>query len=380
MNRNGDLFRKLLDDLRRQVSESFAPGDHLPSKRDFAVMYGVSPTTIHRALLSLNKDGVIRSAARVGWFRVGCERSGNQSPHSSAPLRVAILSRRARQEWENHDIYIALMSEARRRGVTVVEVPNRHRQRPIPKLTRIQLSRVQWNTFDVALLVDAEDTIAQGDPFLKQHKVLAVDQDATAYGIDSVAYNDREVGAIAARHFHEMGHRRFAVTEEFSDPGFTWDPNWTTRRLGYEAAIGQFGGTIMPAWRLMVPHRSRRTLKEFLAPTVAGWAAASPAERPTAIFAPSASAIGPLLRELALFQMSVPRDISIVTIARNGFEQVENGMRITAVEVRLSNLVSRAFDVAAELAAEGTTAARTPRLIFAPALLSPGQSTAPPRD
>jgi DNA-binding LacI/PurR family transcriptional regulator len=378
---NSDLvLRNVLTALRQQFNNSFAPGERLPSKRDLAAMYGVGPTTIHRALIALHKDGLIRPAPRVGWYRAGhAEANGSERP--SASPRVAILSRRTRQEWDGHLLYTTLIAEAARRQIRIVEVPNRHRQRLTPGRARIELSRVPWNAFDVALLVEAEDTIVPEAPLLRKHKVLAVDQDAAEHGIDSVAFDDREVGAIAARYLHELGHLRFAVAEELCAPGFAWEPNWAARRMGFEWAVGRFGGTLLPHWRLTVAGRGVEP-GEFDESIVASWAAARPKERPTALFVPNAAVIGPVIQALSKCGLSVPRDLSILTVTWGGETIVTHGMLVTSVDLKLSNLVARTLDIAAELAGESEKPelrSRPPRLIFAPALLIPGQSTAAPR-
>ena len=69
MSARNEQFRKLVDELQRQVSDSFAPGERLPSRRELAAMYGVGATTIDRALKSLSKTGLVHPATRVGWFR-----------------------------------------------------------------------------------------------------------------------------------------------------------------------------------------------------------------------------------------------------------------------------------------------------------------------
>jgi DNA-binding LacI/PurR family transcriptional regulator/DNA-binding transcriptional regulator YhcF (GntR family) len=374
------LFQKLLSDLRRQFNDSFVPGDRLPSKRDLAAMYGSGPTTIHRALLALNKEGLIRAAPRVGWYRAGSETAARR-PEQTAGARVAIISRRTREEWNHHIIYTGLMSEAVRRNMSIVEVPNRNRQRFTPSRARIELAKVPWNTFDVALLVEAEDTIVLDAPALSKHKVLAVDQDATAHGIDSVAFDDREVGVLAARYLHELGHIRFAITEEYCSPGFAWDPNWTARRLGFEWALSRFGGTLLPHWRVVVPGRQSPLPAPFDEQTVSRWASSPLKERPTALLALSPAVISPLIDMLGRFGLSVPKDLSIVTVTWGGHQPVAKGMQITCVDLKLENLVARTLDVAAELASEREAGQpRRPRLVLAPALLVPGQSTAPPRE
>ena len=380
MQRN-EQFRKLVNELERQVNASFAPGERLPSRRDLAAMYGVGATTIDRALKSLSKKDLVRPAMRVGWFRTPEAPAANESSCPRRTLRVGILSRYTREEWDGGGIYRALFAEAHRRGVSIVEVPNAHRKRPTPGRSRIQLSRVPWNDFDVALLVDAEDTIVHDASALTQHTVLCVDYDATRLGLDSVAIDDNQVGAIAARHLCELGHQRFAVTEDLNDPGFACDPNITARRMGFEWTIGQLGGTIMPDWRLLVQRRCWKIKRvDYIAAGVARWAAAPLNERPTALFATTAG-LDSLVRELARHEIRVPADFSIVTVSPDGQEPQINGIRMTRVTLKVSNLASRTLDAAAALAAERAgpgPASRQPKLALAPSLLIPGQSTAPP--
>lgn len=377
MTAKNEQFKKLVEDLQRQVNESFAPGERLPSRRDLAAMYGVGATTIDRALQSLNTKGVVRPATRVGWFRAPTGPDKSQSVRAAKALRVGILSRYTRPEWDT--IYVALSEEARRRGVLVVEVPNPHRERPTAGRSRIQLSRVPWNEFDVGLLVDAEDTIAHDAQALRKRKVLCVDYDGTRLGLDSVAFDDNEVGAIVARYLCGLGHQRFAVTEDLNDPGLASDPNTTARRLGFEWTVSQLGGIIMPEWRLMLQRRCWRTPRvDFVASAVARWAAAPVSQRPTAVFV-TTGAMQPLLSSLARHKLRVPADISIATASLDEYEQIANGMRITRVSLKISSLVNRVFDFAAELAAETVypgAATRPPKLMFASSLLIPGQSTA----
>jgi DNA-binding LacI/PurR family transcriptional regulator/DNA-binding transcriptional regulator YhcF (GntR family) len=382
MTVRNEQFRILVDELQRQVHATFAPGERLPSRRDLAAMYGVGATTIDRALKSLSKHGFVRPATRVGWFRAADDSAGSGSPQKASALRVGIMSRLTREEWDHAKLYGALLKEARRRGVTIVEVPNPHRRRPTPGRCRIQLSRVPWNTFDIGLLLDAEDTIVADSSALKQRRVLCVDYDATRLGLDSVAFDDGGVGALAARYLLELGHVRFGLTEDLNDPGFAADPNILARRLGFEAEIGRRGGVIMPEWRVMIQRRVWKTRRVDYVTAAAGrWAMAPLNERPTALFS-TTTGLDKLVRELERHNISVPTDLSVMQVSVEGNEPTVNGISVTRVDLKLDSLASRTFDVIAELAAESTRPAalpkRPPKLALAPALLVPGRSTATP--
>ena len=386
-------FRILLDALRHQIETALVPGERLPSERDLAAMHGVGPTTIHRALQDLTAEGHVKPMSYVGWFRAP---AGNSSaPDSSVPrsieshaLSVGLMTRRSAEEWPDCEIYPALLAEAQSRRIKVVEIPNRHVYRHQLKRNRIELARIPWNTFDVGLLVEAEDTIRLREPELLEHRVLAVDQDATEYGIDSAIFANAQGGAMVAKHLLDLGHLRFAVTEEITSAGFSADPAKLARRHGFELKIGEAGGMIMPQWRIPVAHRGLQGAHpNFAKAAVASWLAAPPANRPTALFAGSHEPLisGKLIEELGRHGVRAPRDFSIVAVTWNGkfwggVEPAIDGLCLTCVDFNLAALVSRVFDAAIELAKEKRQPApnsrRAPRLFLAPATLLQGKSTA----
>jgi DNA-binding LacI/PurR family transcriptional regulator len=308
------------------------------------------------------------------------------SQRRKSPLTVGLLTRRLAREWPSQEIYAALLDEARRRNIRVVEVPNPQRARPTIKRNQIELSRVPWNSFDIGLLVEAEDTIRLHDSNLTGRKVLAVDQDATAYGLDSVAFDDLRAGALAARHLLGLGHLRFAVTEESNDPGFPCDPAWTSRRLGFESALAEAGGWLPPQHRLLVPRRgfntsSERTV-ELVTGTAAAWAKLPANQRPTALFALTTHplVLNKLVEELARHRIHVPRDLSIVVTSWSGQEILVNGRRYTQIVFDLPSLTRRVFDAVLEVAREDRRKndVRPPRLFSAATAFVRRDSTAPP--
>jgi hypothetical protein len=390
-------FQNLLADLRRQIALSVAPGQVLPPKRELAFLHGVSPSSVQRALATLVDDGSVLVRPRIGWIRAPDHGSASAAHTSTekSPLRIGILSPRGHDEWEDHEQYPALIAEIKRRGFTVVEAPNRFQgsRRSTPGRRRIELSRVPWNMFDIGLLVDAEDTLNSPATAaaLRGRPVISVDLDATTKGIDSVVFTDAEAGALAARHLLQLGHRRFALSEEANVEGFAWDPAWTRRRHGFEAAVGEAGGVCLASWRLGVCRQGGRLrmnqfLQHDLPAVLNGWNS-SRRDRPTALFALYPSLIGHVAHELSKLGWRVPQDMSIVTVTWNqqvhpSGELLIDGLRCTAIDFDLQTLVRRTLDCAEELAAELSASdpkapARAPRLFTAPASLLAGDSTAP---
>jgi DNA-binding LacI/PurR family transcriptional regulator len=375
-------IQNLIHHLRKVVLSSCAPGERLPSKRELAVTHGVSTMTVQRALCALRRDKLVFSRPGAGWFRRS-NRSSAIRKRSPRP-RVGLISYRTRDEWPRNDIYAVIEAEARTRKIELIPVPNARRQRATRARSQIDLSTVPWNTFDVGLLVEAEDTLTQNDPILRRRRVIAVEADATRQGIDSVVFADAEAGALAARHLFELGHRFFSVTDEISIPELARDPNSTARRLGFESALSELGGVIMPEWRVACPRRMihESSFSDFAAQTVRRWAKLPQKVRPTALFCLVPEMLPPLINGLADHDMQVPRDLSVITVTWNqvcygGQPAVLNGQSLTSVDMELSRLVRLVFDLAEERAAdpEEKHRERSPGLLKAGVSLRQGQTT-----
>ena len=63
------LFRQIVDQVRLFVATGrLRPGDRLPSVRVLSETLVVNPTTVQRAFLELEKEGVVRSRRGLGTF------------------------------------------------------------------------------------------------------------------------------------------------------------------------------------------------------------------------------------------------------------------------------------------------------------------------
>jgi DNA-binding LacI/PurR family transcriptional regulator len=377
MPRPDQLYQNLLVELRRQVLNSFAPGETLPSQRALADMHGVGQATVHRALSTLVKEGLVEARPRLGWLR-SAQKGSVKGKGSAKSLRVGIISRRSKNEFASYEIYQALLDESRSRGIEVVLVPNLKEHHPTPGRNRVELRRVPWNAFDVGLLVEIEDAATLGDPLLKKHSVLAVDLDATPFGIESVTFDDYGAGRVAARHLFDLGHRRFALTDEVNGPGWPAEATWTERSHGFQAEVGRLGGCIRPEYRVACSRSGR----EFDAArsgsrAIECWLALPEKLRPTALFAIDPSPLPNLIDAMKRRSLSVPRDLSIIAMTWSGAPKIAN-LSFTTIQVDLAGLVRRTLDAAAEMAQRTGKTSGEPRLHVAPTLLVPGETTAPP--
>jgi DNA-binding LacI/PurR family transcriptional regulator/DNA-binding transcriptional regulator YhcF (GntR family) len=378
MPRPSHLFQRLVTQLRQHLTSTFSAGEQIPSTRALAAMYGVGTMTVHRAVLQLTAESVITRGANSGWVRTGSEVKDRLG--SRDPLRIGLISTFTRSEWAKSDFYSLLLAEAARRGLELIESPNPRADRTTPARSRVDLLRVPWNLFDVALLADVEDSVTLSDPRLARHPVLVVDRDATAYGLNSVTFDNAAAGRIAAQHLFELGHRRFAITDEVSDPGWPSEQTWLARRHSFEAAAGFLGGCIRPEWRLLIPHKGLQSYRfAHLRSTIELWSTLPRKRRPTAIFSFDESFTNIIATELARRNMDVPRDISLVTIAGRQGSPPKSGQNFTIVWMDMNALMRRIFDAVAEVGAcigAATKHTETPRLYRTPVLLIPGRSSA----
>ncbi len=380
MPRPNQLFQHLVAQLRQHLTDSFGAGETIPSTRALAAMYGVGTMTAHRALRQLTDEHLIERRANANWVRA--ESGAGKRPReksSGSRLRIGILSALTRAEWNKNKFYALLAAEAARRGLELVESPNPHTDRSTPSRSRVDLARVPWNHFDLALLIDVEDSVTLSDRRLAEKKVLVVDRDATVYGLNSVTFDNAAAGRIAAQHLFDLGHRRFAVTDEVSDPGWPSEQTWLARRHGFEAMCGYLGGCIRPEWRLLIPHKGLQAYRfAHLRATIEQWAALPRKRRPTALFSFDETFAGIAAVEMAKRNLSVPRDLSIVTISGQYGPPPKSGQDFTLVWLDMQALARRIFDAAEEFAAAESSPTDAPKLYRSPVLLVPGRSSASP--
>ncbi len=368
------VLNQLLGDLRRLLETSITPGETLPSERDLAAMFGVSSNTVHRAIKVLEKDGAVQSKARIGCIRTpsaavsaGIARKG--------PLRIGLLCRR--RPHTATQLYAPIMAEAARRKMTVFEVPHQRKFSDTPSRQRFNLQYVPWAMFDVGMLVEIEDAVTLSNPLLKRKTVLAVDQDATRYGLDSVCFDDYFGGQIAARRLYELGHRRFAVSDELNE-GWPWDAAKTARRHGFELELSRLGGNIRPAWRIEIPRSEPALNRLALRKQIAGWKSLPSEQRPTAWFAFGNDCVADVIAELRAAGFQLPQEMSIITTTWLNDQTTLGGLALTHLQMDLEALVRRAFDAAEQIAARANEPGRAAALFKVPPALIGGQSTVAP--
>jgi DNA-binding LacI/PurR family transcriptional regulator/DNA-binding transcriptional regulator YhcF (GntR family) len=354
MPRPAGLLPRLVGEVRQQILSGFAPGETLPSTRQWARMYRISEASVRRILKELRDDRLITVQARMR-----CVRAATAAARpKKQTLRVGIISRLVLDEWEkreNYSIFQWLSVCAERRGFEIVRVPHHMPVRVTARQNEIELARVPWNDFDVGLLVGANaPTLSQ--PILQKRLVLSIDGDATPYGVSSVCHDNRGAGRTLAEYLFELGHRRFAVTDEVNPPGWPNSTEWTTRRLAFETALGRLGGCIRPAWRMETHRYHQRSVKEsvplrrevMMRATATAWAARAANDRPTALYAPDANMLDGI-QHFSDFGLKIPRDLSLVTCAWRADHITQLGVKLTHIWLDTEAMAQRALDAAADL-------------------------------
>lgn len=378
MARPRDISPRLARQLEELLAHSYLPGEPIPSLRALADMYGVGRMTVQRVLVVLAERDLVRGHASGGWVRGGVS-VRPVSRAAATGTRVGLITSLSGPGWEASAAGQAIRAEAGKRKLAVIEVLNPRHRRLTPASYRIDARRVPWNAFDVGLLVHVEDPATLAQKLFRRRKVVVMDRDARAFGLDGVAYDNAAAGRLAAQHLLDLGHRRFAVLDEVNPPGYPASQPWLERRHGFESAVGVQGGCLRPEWRIAVSRAITKTREFHSILTVLDfWARLKPQERPTALFCFDGHYVPRIVEELALRQMRVPRDLSLIYVTGAAHAPPKSGGRFSLVWVNQAALAGRGLDMAQRLAAEPARVDRAPWLFTIPPLLVAGQSTAAP--
>ena len=66
------IYIQVIDDIKRKIALGvYQPNDRIESVRDLAVLQGVNPNTIQRALSELEREGLLKAERTIGRFICG---------------------------------------------------------------------------------------------------------------------------------------------------------------------------------------------------------------------------------------------------------------------------------------------------------------------
>ncbi len=329
--------------LRHIQSRQCRPGDRLPSFGELQEQFQASTGTVSRALLDLERDGVIERHPGRGIFVAERETVGTgligvtaldpqQSPYSARLLK-GILSVADAEHYE-----IVLL---RRTGAQAVQVdgilehgmPNGEiKQRYAPPMPCVRM--------------------IEGDRELV-----------------SVIADDPGGMREATRHLIDLGHRRIACLMNL-------DHELVKSRLaGYRTALWETGISPPPEWLGDMPSAEGRTFREVARVGMENWLASGWRDLGcTALLAQNDQAAMGVLDALVAAGISVPGELSLI-----GFDSTPESEnctpRLTSVEVPLEKIGALAMQMLLnQIRGAGSEACK----IVLPVGLQVRDSTAPP--
>ena len=250
--RKNTAKRHAVSTLRRWIEmQEWKPGTPVPSVRDLSKKLGVSRTTAHQAMRSLQDAGLVRQDPMAGGYTVGPAGGGAASvmtrtvciltemdgaralsgmPGSSGwevAVQIALLDR-ARQTSLHpmllhmdalHDADVAALAVDRPRGLIVMDSAGQSQrgQRVIEQLHQAGVPVVSYGTRD------------------------------DVRGIDRVA-SDHEVGSYELTRFLiSQGRKRILRLWMLAQPQHAQTPWLSQRNAGYERACREAGLAVLPA-------------------------------------------------------------------------------------------------------------------------------------
>jgi DNA-binding LacI/PurR family transcriptional regulator len=231
-------YRQIADDLRRQVvSGRWAIGAQLPSRRDLAEQYRVTPNTINRAVAALVDEGFVGANDRQGTFvarRAGkpapLADAGAQRPAQRRNWRVAVVvshddgtfgAGSAPDPWTT--IVLEQFERALSAGGAVAVLYHVYWGPNAVQDPRLAIKQAQTDGLDAIAVIDLHNRPGweEATAAIDWRRVPAVY--VAGVGMRSpfpqFCYDQRHAGYLAARHLVEQGYTRLA----FLHPCFeTW--------------------------------------------------------------------------------------------------------------------------------------------------------------
>ena len=264
------VYAQIAAALRGKIQGGHWPvGTMLPSRRDLAKEYAVSPVTVDRAVTQLVRDGLLRADDRRGTFVAQFERTGAAvgavSPlfsQRTSPATVGVIA----SLYSASDAHLALNNFWVRQAIQALEHTLSEKGHttqffnraagagsPVPSLENSVKSAIAGG-------VDAVTIIALGaDPEEIDRSLLRVESGsvplvcistgALSRPIPHVFYDNQSAGYEAAQELLRQGHTEILFFAPFM-------ASWVMERLqGVHAAVHHFGLplAVVRVW----PHQSK---------------------------------------------------------------------------------------------------------------------------
>jgi len=314
LQRGLPVYVQLKERLRTAIlSRQLEPGVALPEERELAGLVSVSRGTVRRALELLAEEGLI--------VRHHGRRTTVSSTEHLPAVPMAVIFENG-ETLGDHDylgqLVRGLAGRASALGVELL-------------LRDFNARRTALNPAVHLFIMPTHPEIMRE---LARGGQRVISMDTQVDGVDSVVYNNVGLFAEATQRLIALGHRRIAyidVHHERNEARIP-NPNSLLRKAGYCAAMDEAGLPHLVTHQNLNPDALAAVLPKFFEEA-----------RPTAVAAfDDTAALGAYLAAQSL-GLSVPRDLSIVTI-RLKEHLPRGGLDVSGGVVSQSELSARAID------------------------------------
>lgn len=350
-------YEDLVIFLRGQMrTGELAVGDRLPSFVELQSFFGTTPNTVNRALVELEREGLIHREKRRGVFVAAPTRDKRysiglfnfQTENSFSPYNSLLIDG-AREAASREQYDVILLDGETRRGLEKVDGVIVHGE-------------------------GGEDFAANLPPGCPVTAIMG-----PVTGVPSVTVDEFEAGRQAARHLLELGHKHIGFLGYVDDGS----PATGRRLAGYEVAMRRERLKIEAEWVRSIRVRPMSELQvsdvRFRAREIGhinmvewlqdGWRE----QGITAVIAQSDELAIGIMQALSENGVGVPRDVSVV-----GFDSTELcemcSPRLTSVNLPLRKIGGKAVELLLKMIREEPVENEA---IMLPTSLDVRQSTAP---
>jgi DNA-binding LacI/PurR family transcriptional regulator len=206
--------RQQIVESLRNLAETMAPGERLPSLSDLTRQFGVAPGTVKAALEVLRKEGQVESRHGSGTFvahrPISARLPGNGNGTKASTGTLAVMA-----PWQNpffRHCVDELAAQAEKKGLQVVCHFNKGMTDLEGAFSLEALHPEGYVLFNYAFAPAAEAMIARG----YRAVVVGVPPPGVVPTVPCVYGDHDRGGALAAERLLKLGHRRIAFVDEFT--------------------------------------------------------------------------------------------------------------------------------------------------------------------
>jgi DNA-binding LacI/PurR family transcriptional regulator len=220
-------YRVITEDLRRQIlAGRWTMGAQLPSRRDLAEQYEVTPNTINRAIAALMDEGFVGANDRQGTFiarvTVGGARAANApapGPTGRGPWRVGVvvaLDDGSALPDQPADLWTATVLDQFERAISVggavSSIYNVYWGRDAAPDPTVAIRRIQADRLDAVAVLDVHNRSGWDDAAAaidwRALPAVYVAGVGMRVPFPQLCHDQRHAGYLAARHLVDAGYTR----------------------------------------------------------------------------------------------------------------------------------------------------------------------------